>query len=63
MSRYNEKISEAAKLGKKIDFWEWVSNKAEKVKAHATKKIDGYYRKQTAIMFEVVSDKSKTTKV
>lgn len=53
MAVKNQKVYEASKLGRKIDFWRWVENYAKRVYDHSRKKIEEYSTSQDTLLNEI----------
>ena len=61
MSSKNYKISEAAKLGRRIDFWNWVKNLALKMEDVALRKMNKYTYQQNELLNEITNDDMNET--
>jgi hypothetical protein len=51
----NKKVSEAAKFGRKSDFWNWIASLAQKVLDYATVKMNAADIRQSELLNEVRS--------
>lgn len=61
MSSKNYKISEAAKLGRRINFWNWVENLALKMEDVALRKMNKYTYQQNELLNEITNDDMNET--
>lgn len=53
MTEKNKMINEAANLGRKIEFWEFIRKHAMDVMTHAANKVSGYTSTQNALLSSV----------
>ena len=59
MNDKNTKLTVAARLGRKIDFWDWVERTTTKLCRLANRKLGVYRIRQDEILVEILNDERK----
>lgn len=59
MNDKNTKLTVAARLGRKIDFWAWVERVSMKIDRLAKRKLTDYRISQDEILVEILNDERK----
>lgn len=62
MNDKNTKLTAAARLGRKINFWRRIERWATKLDCFAVRKLEGYTQDQDELLVEILNDERKEAK-